>query len=125
MFADATSRNKIISWTFRGAGTASVSFGAFLPISAVGSAFGTIPFLGPFATAAAGIAGLACFVVGLAISLLVIGISWLVVRPIVGGSVLASSIFLGAGITYLVRHHHHHAKTRDKLVAASDEELSI
>lgn len=125
MFAAAADRNEFVTWALRAAGTASVSFGAFLPISAVGGALGSIPFIGAFAVAAAGVAGLACFVVGLAISLLVIGIAWLAVRPVVGGSVLVSSVLLGVGIACLVRRHHHHHHKNNTVARAVDGELNL
>lgn len=81
--------NKFFKWVLRGVGTLLIiiGFGAMLgPISTIAN---FVPILGNIVGFAV---ALVAFLLGLAISLTVIAIAWLVYRPIIGASLLAGVI---------------------------------
>ncbi|MDR0794877.1 MAG: TMEM43 family protein, partial [Tannerella sp.] len=95
MFAGEHSTNKIMTWLLRFLGLFLVIRGLKSMFSILPALFKVLPFIGNIV--GAGI-GLVCSVFGGAWSLLIISISWLWYRPLIGVSLLAIAI---AGIWYL------------------------
>ena len=85
------SGNKMSKWMFRILGTLLVCIGMSMVLSPLTTLVGYIPFLGKIVNGAIG--AVSSFV-GIAISLIVIGIAWLVFRPIIGIILLVVSVGL-------------------------------
>ena len=95
MFSDAHSENKMLTWLFRFIGILLVVFGLKSMFSILPALFKVLPFLGNIVDAGV---GLVCTVFGGAWSILIIAISWLFYRPLIGVPLLLISIL---GIWYL------------------------
>lgn len=85
------SGNKMSKWIFRVLGAILVCLGMSMVLSPLTTLIGYIPFLGKIVNGAIG--AVSSFV-GIAISLIVIGIAWLVFRPIIGIILLVVSVGL-------------------------------
>ena len=85
------SGNKMSKWIFRILGTLLVCIGMSMVLSPLTTLVGYIPFLGKIVNGAIG--AVSSFV-GIAVSLIVIGIAWLVFRPIIGIILLVVSVGL-------------------------------
>ena len=93
MFEDARSENRIMAWIFRAIGTVCIMIGlglVFKPLSVVAD---VIPILGTIVGAGT---GFVAFVIGLAWSLVVIGVAWIRFRPLIAGGLIAVSAGLVA-----------------------------
>ncbi|MCL2013410.1 MAG: TMEM43 family protein [Oscillospiraceae bacterium] len=80
--------NNILKWAIRGFGTLLMFLGfalVFKPLSVIGA---HIPFLGVFLRTAVGLAAL---LLGLSVSLIVIAIAWIAVRPLIGIGLIAGA----------------------------------
>ena len=95
MFADAHSTNSMWTWILRIVGIVLVMISLGMMFSILPTLFRVIPFLGSIV--GAGI-GLVCIVGGLVWSLLLISLSWLFFRPLIGLPLLLATI---AGIWFL------------------------
>ncbi len=91
MISDAQKQNKTLAWGLRGGGVLLLYLGIRLLLGPLAALTSVVPFLGR----AVGLtSGLAAFVLALGISLMVMGISWLAHRPIIGLSTLTGAILL-------------------------------
>ena len=95
MFAHEHASNSVWTWIFRILGIILVIGGLKSMFSILPTLFKVLPFLGNIVGAGV---GLVCSVVGFAWSLLIIGISWLWYRPLIGIIFLAIAV---AGIWFL------------------------
>lgn len=93
MFAGAQAENRILTWILRAVGSILLWVGFFLILRPIAVAGDIVPFVGGVLAAGAGIASL---VLTLVIAPLVIGVAWLLYRPVVGIALLAA----GAAIAY-------------------------
>ena len=91
MINSIESGNKMTKWIFRILGAILVCLGMSMVLSPLTTLIGYIPFLGKIVNGAIG--AVSSFV-GIAISLIVIGIAWLVFRPIIGIILLVVSVGL-------------------------------
>jgi Transmembrane protein 43 len=100
MFTEAKQANEAMTWFLRVAGFVVMAFGIYLvfrPLSAVASG---IPYVGAFLDAGLWIFAL---VIAALLSVATIGISWVVVRPVIGLSMLGGSLVLLLGVVMLFR----------------------
>jgi len=95
MFAGEHSANKMLTWILRLVGAFLVIGGLKSMFSILPTLFKVLPFLGKIVGVGV---GLVCSVVGGVWSLLIIGISWLFYRPLIGIPLL---LLAAAGIWYL------------------------
>jgi len=95
MFADAHSENNILTWVLRIIGVFLVIGGLKSMFSILPALFKVLPFLGNIVQAGV---GLVCSVGGFVWSLIIISLSWLFYRPLIGIPLLLIAI---AGIWYL------------------------
>lgn len=91
MFEGAEKGNRIITWLLRLAGVLLTVFGIRSILGPLAMLAAVVPFIK--AILSAGI-GFVAWVVGLALSLVVIGVAWLAYRPLVGIPLLAAGIGL-------------------------------
>ena len=84
--------NRVITWLLRLAGVLLAVFGIRSVLAPLAMLAAVVPFIK--AILSAGI-GLVSWVLGLALSLVVIGVAWLAYRPLVGVPLLATGIGLG------------------------------
>lgn len=98
MFQAAKAANKTMTWILRGVGVAAMiaAFGMILaPLGVLGD---VVPFIGSIVRMGTGlIAG----VLGAALSLIVIAIAWIVVRPLLGIALLAVAGAAVAGVIWM------------------------
>ena len=92
MFEGAEKGNRVITWLLRLAGVLLAVFGIRSVLAPLAMLAAVVPFIK--AILSAGI-GLVSWVLGLALSLVVIGVAWLAYRPLVGVPLLATGIGLG------------------------------
>ena len=95
MFAGKHSGNRFLTWVFRFIGLFIVIGGLRFMFGFLPALFKVLPFLGNIVGAGV---GLVCTVIGGVWSLIIIAISWLWYRPLIGITLLAIAI---AGIRYL------------------------
>jgi hypothetical protein len=95
MFADAHSENSTLAWVLRLLGIILAIAGLKQMFSILPTLFKVLPFLGNIVGAGV---GLVCTVLGGVWGILIIGISWLFYRPLIGIPLLAIAV---AGIWYL------------------------
>jgi hypothetical protein len=91
MFESAQSSNVLFTWVFRFLGTFLVVWGfktIFAPIGILASVLPPLAFVVRIGT------GLAAWLLGLPLSLIVIAIGWLYYRPIIGITLLAAAIII-------------------------------
>lgn len=89
MFAEAQSENSLFTWILRAAGFVLLWIGfslIFAPLSVLAD---VIPFLGNLVGAAT---GLFAFFLALAVAAVVIGVAWLVFRPLLGAALLVIAL---------------------------------
>jgi len=111
MFADAYSSNKTLTWILRLVGIFLVIGGLKSMFSILPTLFKVLPFLGNIVGAGV---GLVCMIIGGAWSLIIIAISWLWYRPLIGILMLAIAI---AGIWFLKK------KAKEKKVEKAAEKI--
>jgi len=97
MFAGAHSSNKVWTWILRIIGIFLVIGGLKSMFSILPTLFKVLPFLGNIVGAGV---GLVCSIGGFVWSLIIISISWLTYRPLIGVPLLLAAI---AGIWYLIQ----------------------
>ena len=95
MFQNAQDENNMLTWILRIVGLLLVVFGVKSMFSLLPTLFKVLPFLGNIVDAGV---GLVCWIFGLAWSLIVIAIAWLVYRPVIGILLLVAAV---AGIIFL------------------------
>lgn len=81
--------NKFSKWLWRIFGLILVCMGTSMVLSPLTTLIGVIPFLGKIVNGALGVVS---FAIGFAISLVVMGIAWLVYRPILGIALIVVSV---------------------------------
>lgn len=91
MVNNIESGNKFMKWFMRIVGIILVCMGTSMLLSPLTTLIGAIPFLGKIVN---GSLGVVSSFVGFAISLVVIGIAWLVYRPILGVALIVVSVGL-------------------------------
>jgi hypothetical protein len=102
MIAQKKGQESMFTWLLRGAGFVVMFIGAFLFLRPLSTVASVIPLLGSIVGAAA---GLAAFAVASPATLVVIAISWIAFRPLIGGGLLV----LAAASLYLLRRWHQSA----------------
>lgn len=100
MIAEKKKEESMMTWILRLAGFILMFAGFAMFLSPLSTIAAIIPFLGSIAR---GAAGLVAFVVALPLTLVVIAISWIAFRPLIGGGLLV----LAAGLLYALRRWHH------------------
>ena len=94
MFQHAASENALLTWVLRGVGFIVISIGIGLVLRPISVFADVIPIVGGMLGAGL---GLAAIVLGLTITLITIAVVWIVVRPILGVTLLALAI---AGLVF-------------------------
>lgn len=89
MFQHAESRNTMLTWVLRGVGFIAMSLGIGMILSPIAVFGDVIPFIGSIL---GGGVFLAALILGFAGSLITIAIAWIVVRPVLGISLLVIAI---------------------------------
>lgn len=97
MIGQARSENNMLTWVLRLVGVLLIVIGLKGMFGLLPTLFKVLPFLGSIVDAGV---GLVSWILGLAWSLIIIAIAWLVFRPIIGISLLVLAI---AGIVFLKR----------------------
>jgi len=95
MFAEAHTENKMLTWFLRIIGVLMVIGGLKSMFSILPALFKVLPFLGNIVQAGV---GLVCSVGGFVWSLIIMSLSWLFYRPLIGIPLLLVAV---AGIWYL------------------------
>lgn len=96
MIAEEESKAKALRWALRGGGVFLMFFGFTLLLKPLSVLADVLPFLGSLV---GGVSALIALLLSLAISLVVIAISWIVFRPLLGIALLA----VAAGFFYLIK----------------------
>ena len=102
MFATAASQNRLLTWGLRLVGFLMLLFGFLLFLGPISTLSSLIPFLG-------GLVGAGIFLVSLIgavfVWALLVGLAWMAVRPLLGGTFLALALVAGFyGIKHLRKH---------------------
>lgn len=100
MFQEAKAANQTLSWILRGVGLilAVAAFGMVLaPLGVLGD---VVPFIGSIVRMGT---GLVAGVLGFALSLIVIAVSWIAFRPLLGIGLLVVAAAIVGGVVYLRR----------------------
>lgn len=100
MFQGAKAANQMLTWVLRGVGIVVAITAISLILAPLGVLGDVVPFIGSIVRMGT---GLVAFLVGLALSLIVIAVSWIVFRPLVGIGLLVVAGALIAGFIYLRR----------------------
>ena len=100
MFREALSNNMLLTWVLRGAGAVAMLLGFYLLLRPMAVLADLVPLFGAIVAAGAGLIALMLTVV---LAPLVIALAWLVVRPLVGGAVLAAGLVCGGLLLTRVR----------------------
>lgn len=106
MLADKRSEESHITWILRGVGLVVMFIGFRWFFSVLSTLASVLPFLGGFVGGAVSLLSLALAV---PLTLLVIALAWLAVRPFIGGSLL---VLCGATLVGLLVMHHKHKQAR-------------
>lgn len=112
MLADKGSEESHLTWILRGVGLVAIFIGFRMFFGVLSTLASVIPFLGRLIGGAVSLLSLALAV---PLTLLVIALAWLAVRPLLGGSLLALAIIALVG---LIRWHYVHKRARMARVAA-------
>ena len=100
MIDSIESSNNTLKWILRAAGTISVVIGfvaLFNPLATLTS------FIPAFGGLVGGLISLVAMLIGIAVSLMVIAVSWIIFRPLLGLGLLAGAIALIVGAVLLVK----------------------
>jgi hypothetical protein len=100
MIAQKKKEESLLTWILRGVGFFLMFIGAVMFLSPLSTVASVIPILGSIVGAAA---GLAAFVFAVPASLIVIALSWIAFRPLLG----IGLIVVAVGSLYLLRRWHH------------------
>jgi hypothetical protein len=103
MIAAQKNTEGVITWILRGVGFVLMVVGFAMFLGPLSTFAAVIPFLGSIAR---GAAGLAAFVVSVPLTLVVIAISWIVFRPLVGIGLIIVAAALLYGLARLHRSRH-------------------
>ena len=100
MFQSAKAANKTMTWILRGVGTLLAIGGFAMILGPLGVLGDVLPFIGSLVRMGT---GLISFILGVSLSLIVIAVSWIVFRPVVGIILLLIAAGIIGGIFYLRR----------------------
>ena len=99
MFKQAESENAMMTWVIRGVALVAMWIGFALVFSPLSALAAVIPFLGSLVGAGA---GLASFVLTLALGPLMIAIAWFTVRPLMSVVIMAIGLALAFAASRLM-----------------------
>ena len=102
MITQERNAESTMTWILRAVGLFVMFIGFFLLLNPLATMASVVPFLGSIV---GGAAGLAAFVVALPLTIIVIALSWIAFRPLLGLGLLV----VAAGLLYLLRRWHHSA----------------
>jgi hypothetical protein len=100
MIAQKKSEESVLTWILRAVGFVLIFIGALMFLSPLSTFASVIPILGSIVGTAA---GLAAFVLAVPVTLIVIALSWIAFRPLIGIGLL----IVAGGSLYLLRRWHH------------------
>ncbi len=100
MFKEAEENNVILTWVLRLVGFVLLFIAFRMIMSLVGVLTDVVPLFGDLVGFGL---GLVAMVLGGALALLVIGVAWIFYRPILGLSLIAGALLLGAGLIFRSR----------------------
>jgi hypothetical protein len=109
----AQTENTWTAWGYRGLGIFILIIAFKLLFAPIGILASIIPFFGRIVDS---LTGSVAFLLGLILGLLVIGIAWLAVRPIIGGSLLGAAV-LCFGLTFFLRKKQSHGVDTQAVVS--------
>jgi hypothetical protein len=102
MITEQRNAESMMTWILRVVGLFVMFIGFFLLLNPLATIASVVPFLGSIV---GGAAGLAAFVVSLPLTIIVIALSWIAFRPLLGLGLLV----VAAGLLYVLRRWHHSA----------------
>jgi hypothetical protein len=103
MFLTAQSESRLLTWGLRACGFVLLFFGFLLFLGPISTMSSIIPFLGGLVEAGVFIISL---LAAIAVWTLLVGMAWMVARPLLGGALLLLAI---AAAFFLIRHMRKHA----------------
>lgn len=113
LLSDKGSEESHLTWILRGVGLVAIFLGFRMFFGVLSTLASVIPFLGRFI---GGVVSLLSIALAVPLTLLVIALAWLAVRPLIGGSLLALAFVALVG---LIRWHHMHKQARRARAAAA------
>ena len=112
MLADKRSSESLLTWILRAVGGALIFIGLTMFLNPLSTFASVLPFLGSIVR---GAAAAISFVIALPLTLVVIALSWLAFRPLIGGGLLV----VAAGALYGLWRWHQGRTAKVSPVAAS------
>lgn len=110
------SGNNVLKWILRIVGIVLISFGFAGLISPINKVLNFVPIVG---NKISGIISLMALLVGVGVSLIIIGVSWVIYRPIIGILLLVSAALFMYGVVHLIK------KNKDPKLIESSVQNSI